>query len=194
MRGASFRHDMYLANGSIVLHHLPPSDRNKLAWGTTGNEALHNQIKTAERTTVQRHASRVATRMKAFSLCKMLAHNAAAVSPTAHQQPESDVTSCIAGALMRGFIKPFAKALVPMVASQRASQKPQAMKGPISATAVKTVREARAKAWEKAGSLRKEKKMKRPWRLYSKGSQKKRRTVYTRLKVKRGNRMGDVGQ
>ena len=191
--GASFEHYMYLLNGSIVLYHLPPSDRNKLAWGTTGNEALHNQIKAAERTTVQQHASRVATRMKAFSLCKMLAHNAAAYSPTTHQQQESDVISSIAGAVVREFFPPFGTAPTPVVTSRAESKVPHAMKGPRSSAVVETVRKARDQAWEQEKTLRKEKKEKQPWRLHSTGLQKKKRTVFTRLKAKKGKRVVVVG-
>ena len=70
--GASYKHFMYLLNGSIILHRLSPSDRSKVAWGTTGNEALHNQIKGVASTTVQQHATRVYTRMKAFAIGKLL--------------------------------------------------------------------------------------------------------------------------
>ena len=111
--GASYKHSMHLLNGSIILHRLSPSDRNKVAWGTTGNEALHNQIKGVASTTVQQHATRVCTRMKAFAIGKMLAHNAAAYSPATHQQTEGDVLCTIQGALMRNFFPAFGTSPVP---------------------------------------------------------------------------------
>ena len=98
--GASYKHFTYLLNGSIILHRLSPSDRSKVAWGTTGNEALHNQIKGVASTTVQQHATRVCTRMKAFAIGKLLAHNAAAYSPSTHKQIEGDVLCTIQGALV----------------------------------------------------------------------------------------------
>ena len=186
--GASYKHFVYLLNGSIILHRLSPSDRNKVAWGTTGNEALHNQIKGVASTTVQQHATRVCTRMKAFAIGKMLTHNVAAYSPSTHKQIEGDVLCTIQGALTRSFFPAFGMSPVPAVTSRKAARAAVGLAGPINSAAVKGAKLARVKAWKKEKALRRKKDAKQPWRQHRKGLGMKKRTVFTRVKKTRGKR------
>ena len=90
---------------------------------------------------------------------------------------------------MREFFPPFGTAPTPVVTSREESKVPHAMKGPRSSAVVETVRKARDQAWAQEKTLRKEKKEKQPWRLHSTGLRKKKRTVFTRLKAKKGKRV-----
>ena len=106
MSGSAYQHYAYLMNGCQVMHELPAASRRTLAWGTTGNEAVHWQMKSWHANVRIQHGERVQRTMKVFSLVKMLIHNAAAYSPTLSQHSQGHVLSTIIGGIRRGFFKP----------------------------------------------------------------------------------------
>ena len=113
--GGAYSHFRYLVNGSHIIWHLgrlfKPSEMELLSWGTCANEALHFQLKHAQQSIVQQHLEQVPVKLAAFSLGKLLCHNAAAYHPTLAQRSSAEVLALLEGRLRLGLVSDEPKAL-----------------------------------------------------------------------------------
>ena len=79
MSGSANQRYAYLMNGCQVIYELPAASRRTLAWGTTGDEAVHWQMKNWHVTVRIQHGER---------------------------DSQGHVLSTIIGGIRRGFFKP----------------------------------------------------------------------------------------
>ena len=75
-------------------------------------------------TVTQQHIDRIPIKLRAFSLAKMLSHNAAAYNPTSMQLRQTDLLATIEGLIMRDFFKPVGDAVVGDVTSRGDARRP----------------------------------------------------------------------
>ena len=105
--GASYSHFRFLQNGSLIVGCLQglfsEKDMELLSWGTCANEALHFQLKHVQRTIVQQHTESMSVKLSAFSLGKLLCHNAAAYHPTLAQRSSAEILAILEGQVRRRF-------------------------------------------------------------------------------------------
>ena len=91
---SSYRHYLWLRNGSILIKMLPAAIRPRLTIGTTKNEQLHAEYKTWNRSIVQMHASRPRLACEMFAFVKLVTHCVEAYYPGlkhAHKQKFSQL-------------------------------------------------------------------------------------------------------
>ena len=179
--GASYKHFAYLRNGSHVRSTLSPKDLQLLSNGTCANEALHAQWNAEQKAIVQQHAELVATKVAAFGLGRLLAHNAAAYSPTIAQRSQREILCILQGHLMTSFVDAFGAAIEEPVANVASLQ------GPVHALDKEKSAQRQARAlrqherWEKHETKQQ---LQRPFkRLKALGKRLcKKRTVFTQKK------------
>jgi hypothetical protein len=145
--GASYKHYGYLRNGGLITATLSEKDRLLLAWGTCGNEALHQQINSSQRTVIQQHVERSEVRLQAFSLGKMVAHSSAAYHPTISQKSQKQLLSVVHGHTMADFFKPFGAAVPEPVTCQTALRQPVHANSDLKTEAFKMVRASQQQRW-----------------------------------------------
>ena len=78
-------------NNHIHRHRVNPAGLPLLASGTTGNEALHNELKQAFRQTIRLHQSTMATKMRVFLFGKLLSFTVARFRPTSRQMRPAQI-------------------------------------------------------------------------------------------------------
>ena len=78
-------------NNHIHRHSVDPAGLPLLASGTTGNEALHNEVKQAFRQTIRLHQSTMATKMRVFLFGKLLSFTVARFRPTTRQMRPAQI-------------------------------------------------------------------------------------------------------
>ena len=150
--GSSYDHYAYLRNGSVTNHKLSVKERAALAWGTSGNEALHNQLKSSELRVHHQHEHVLVTKMKAFCLGKLIAHNSAAYSPTTSQYRQGFVLAVLEGVVMKGFLAPFGHHGISPVTARRRARISVVARSDAKAAGRKAADTARREAWQKCGA------------------------------------------
>ena len=78
-------------NNHIHRHSIQPAGLNLLASDTTGNEALHNELKQAFRQTIRLHQSTMVTKMRVFLFGKLLSFKLARFRPTGRQMRPAQI-------------------------------------------------------------------------------------------------------
>ena len=169
------KHYCYLRNGSVIYGRLSQKTRDSMAWGTTGNEALHMQLKVALHTVTQQHEASLQTKIAALSLGSMLTHNSAAYYPTLVQRSRSDLLSVIRGSIAKDFF-PRSHNVVPAITTRE-----QARAAPIRLSGEAVERRSqkvlvRQAAWQKQQTLDEQR-----GRVRGKTAAKKR-TVFTQVR------------
>lgn len=101
--GAAYHHYAYLHNGSVLLNNFSESEREHMNTWTVGNEALHNQIKTALRTVTLQHEDSLKTKVQLFAMDNMLAHSSAAYHPTSVQYSQQLILAVVQGRVRSTF-------------------------------------------------------------------------------------------
>ena len=146
-----------------------------LAWGTTGNEAIHFQIPSNVRQVIQQHADSFLVCIEFFALKKMLEHNSAAYTPTTVQVRESKLCSIQCGHLWQNFFSPYGEAKIQPVTSRRSAQKRTVDTNPGQKAMREQQKKKRQTQWWKLQALRRKSKMK--------SARKIKRTVFTKKKA-----------
>jgi hypothetical protein len=177
--GASYKHFAYLLNGSRIQSTLTQQEQKMLAWGTTGNEALHAQLKRSQTSIIQQHRERVPQSMKAFCLGRLLAHNAAAYHPTVAQHPQSYLLCVAQGYMMSSFFEPFGEAQTAPVTSRAAMGAPIHSPDMDKMHQFHTVAEAQKERWQTHVAIKNAKAKTKP--LWARKTDLKR-TVFTKKK------------
>ena len=81
----------WLFNNQYRRASIPEHQRSLLATGTTGNEALHAELKLAFRQTIRLHQSTLVTKLHIFGVGKLIAHVASLTRPTSRQMRFMDI-------------------------------------------------------------------------------------------------------
>ena len=182
LSGVAYKHFGYLQNGSILLSSLSQTDRGRLSFGTCGNEAIHKQMKVAVRTVTEQHEDRVGTKMLAFALDNMLAHNSAAYWPTTCQYGQAWLLTLLQGHIKKTFFPSTNQSHNPTPIASRNAARRAIVPRDLSKTASRAiVSQKRAAQWKKEETKRikkKEQRVPRPQEHLN----RKRRTVFTMKK------------
>jgi hypothetical protein len=182
--GAAYKHFAYLRNGSHIRSTLSPADSSLLAWGTCGNEALHAQINSTQSTVIQQHAERFPTKLKAFTLGKLLAHNAAAYSPTLAQRSQPELLCVLQGCVMAGFYDSFGAPADQPVTSIPELRAPVHPLNKSKAARTQAVARSQNERWKKQQSIDQAKRSSRKHKVLVSRVTKKR-TVFTKKKQRK---------
>ena len=184
---ASYEHFAYLMNGSVIAGKLSIEERPFLAWGTTGNEAVHKHLKVALHTITQQHEARIHTKINAFALCRLLCHASALQHPTTSQRGFGDLRNIISGCMAAAFIPDEAPQQQPVIQCRRVYRK-ASITFPAEKKAKRAGdRERAAASWAKQKEINAAKRaLPRLSRQAPKVQRKqKKRTVYTQKKERK---------
>lgn len=179
--GSRYKHFGYLQNGGLLLGMLPGRETTLLHWGTTGNEALHMQLKMVFQTVTQQHESRVKSKTFAFSLDHMLAHNSAAYTPTTIQRSQQVLLSVLQGTISQTFF-PESHADVKTIDSRAIARSRGAKLDPAKTRASKEMVKVQQLKWKKQEQINDAKKRERPNRINVAIVCPMKRTVFTKQK------------
>jgi hypothetical protein len=95
-----------------------------LAWGTTGNEAVHAHLGSMERQVTMQHADLLHTKMNCMALDNLLAHGSAADYPTTQQLRPAYIQAMLHGKLQSSFIAPVGAVHCPTIKPRPAARSP----------------------------------------------------------------------
>ena len=178
---SAYRHFAYLRNGSVILGLVAQGERAYLGWGTTANEALHNEIRCALRVVTQQHEDSMRTKLQCFSLAKICAHNSAAYHGTSTQRRPAELVSLVHAGISRAFFPDMRRSQPIMTSRRDLRTSPLAWDSEKSAEK-KRARVAQGEQWKKhaAALARKRKNGVRAHSLLSRRERVKKRTVFTK--------------
>jgi hypothetical protein len=172
-------------NGSIARSGMTARELELLSFGTTRNEALHYELKSVQTTILQEHAERAMCRFDAFSLAKLLSHNAAAYHPNVAQRKQCELLATILGHMTRCFFSSFGNALVSAVTSKEAMRAPVHNWDVQKAQVRKAVSQAQAVRWEQQLLIKQQRDQKRKVLGPEVAKGPLKRTVFTKRKQQR---------
>ena len=179
--GAEYKHFGYLQNAGVLLGTLRPETCGLLAWGTTANEALHNQLKMCMHTVTQQHECRLETKANAFCLNHMLAHNSAAYTPTTVQRTQLSLLSLIQGSIGKHFF-PATDVVAKTIASRTTARQPAVPRDQEKTTKSKQQSKINQAQWKKQAAMNVVKKNKRQQAHPVHVKLRVKRTVFTKKK------------